>query len=132
MPSRHRSEPGIRMPLSRSTLRRIERDLRGELDSFKLRDGSTYYFEPGGTYSQLFVFDYEVRCGEAPEPPEILRKVCEAEDVRSALAELERARATEVLAAATGPLEEIVDIDALVNERRLAVIEHAPPEDLSE
>jgi hypothetical protein len=116
----------------RSTLKRIERGLRGELDSFRLQNGSTYYFEPGGTYSELFIFDYRVHCGESPDPPEILRKVREAKDVRGALAKLERARATEVLAAATGPLEEIVDIDVLVNERRLAVIEHAPPEDLSE
>jgi len=117
--------------LLRSRLRRIERGLRGELNSFPLRDGSTYFYEPEQVDSDLFVFSYQVRCGEPPEePPEILRKVAEAKDPRGALAKLDLDPGT--LAAANGPLDEVVDLDVLVRERRLVVTRHDPPEDLSE
>lgn len=115
----------------RDRFRRIERGLRGELESFPLRDGGRYFFDPGQAHSALFVFSYQVLCGDQPdEPPEILRRVAEAKDVRGALAKLDLDPGS--LAAAHGPLHEIVELPTLVRERRIVVLEQEPVADLSE
>jgi hypothetical protein len=65
--------------------RRLEQAIRSELSSFQLRDGSRYYYSPGG---ELFLFCYDcLGAGNPPdwpEPPEVLVKLCEAKDVRVA------------------------------------------------
>jgi hypothetical protein len=114
----------------RSWVRRLERGLRGELESFPLQDGSRYYFDPTEADSDLFVFSYRVRCGEPADKPEILRKLCEAKDVQGALTKVKLDPGS--LASANGPLDEVIDLNSLVRERRIVVFEHTPPEDLSE
>jgi hypothetical protein len=75
----------------RTWIKRLERDARGEMGSFELLDGSRYYFDP--LSGVLFLHWCAcIRAGnppEWPEPPEVVRKLCEAKDVRRALDEVE-------------------------------------------
>jgi hypothetical protein len=94
----------------RGRLKRAERDARGDLASFELLDGSRYYFDT--TTPQMFMHFMDcIHAGSAhnwPEPPEVLRKVCEAKDVGAALREV---------GVGFGP--DIYDRDVLIHERRL-------------
>jgi hypothetical protein len=71
----------------RGWVKRLEHAAREDLASFELLDGSRYYFDPASP--ELFLHWYE--CGKVgsahnwPEPPEVMRKVCEANDPRAAL-----------------------------------------------
>jgi hypothetical protein len=71
----------------RGWVKRLEHAARGDVASFELLDGSRYYFDPAG--SELFL--HWIECGTAgnpdkwPEPPERVRKVCEAKDPEKAL-----------------------------------------------
>ncbi len=71
----------------RSWLKRVERAARGNVESFELRDGSRYYFDPASW--ELFM--HWIECGKAgnarnwPEPPEVVRKLTEAKDVARAI-----------------------------------------------
>ena len=98
----------------RGQLRRLRRAVRGELASFELLDGSRYYFDP--LSGELFLHWCDcIRAGNPPdwpEPPEIVRKLCEAKDVRRAL--------DEVAAGGNGAFGTFVyDTEVLINERRL-------------
>jgi hypothetical protein len=68
-------------------LRRMERAARGHLVSFELLDGSLYFHDPQDP--TLFLHWTEcLRAGNPdkwPEPPEVVRKVTEAKDPRTAL-----------------------------------------------
>jgi|SRR5215208_4362384 len=112
-------------------LKKIERALRGTLDSFVLEDGTRYYFDPIETYKEMFLHAYDLQLGDAekwPEPPEVYRKIAEAKDPATVL---ERFRPEDPRRAFVD-VTEIYDTDALVNERRLVPISYDPPEDLSE
>jgi hypothetical protein len=71
-------------------IKRLERDARGEVASFELVDGSRYYFDAASP--TLFMHWYDcVGAGNPsdwPSPPEIVRKLTEAKDVRAALEEV--------------------------------------------
>jgi hypothetical protein len=115
----------------RSWIRRLERDARGHLESFELLDGSTYYYNRVEVYKELFLHAYDLEIGDTdnwPEPPEVYRKMCEAKDPAAVL---ERFRPEDPERAFVN-LGELYDTDALVHERRLVELTHAPPEDLSE
>jgi hypothetical protein len=71
----------------RDKVRRLQKAAEGELASFELLDGSRFYYDP--TSPELFL--HFCNCateGSAhnwPEPPEVVRKLCEAKDVERAL-----------------------------------------------
>jgi hypothetical protein len=115
----------------RGHLKRIEQTFRGMLESFELLDGSTYYYDRLETYKELFLHAYDVQLGEAekwPEPPKVYRKMCEAKDPAAVL---ERFKPEDPARAFVNPAE-LYDTDVLVRERRLVLLTHEPPEDLSE
>jgi hypothetical protein len=115
----------------RSWIRRLERAASEDLDSFELLDGSTYYYDRLETYEELFLHAYDVQLGDADkwaEPPEVYRRMCEARDPAAVL---ERFKPEDPQRAFVN-LAELYDTDALVRERRLVPLTHAPPEDLSE
>src|SRR5919107_3605933 len=114
----------------RSWVKRLERDASEDLACFELLDGSTYYYDRMETYKELFVHAYDVQVGngECPEPPEVYRKLCEARDVAEVLEQLKPEDPERSLV----NLAALYDTDALVNERRLVPLYHAPVEDLSE
>jgi hypothetical protein len=68
----------------RSWLKRLEREAGSEVESFELRDGSLYWFDPLEVAKELFL--HGIECGRAdsleewPEPPEVYFKMCEAKD----------------------------------------------------
>jgi len=115
----------------RNWLRRLERDARGDLESFELLDGSTYFYDPLETYMELFMHACDVQLGEAdkwPEPPEVYRRMCEARDPAAVLERL----GPEEPEGAFVDVSYIFDTNVLVNERRLVLLTHAPVKDLSE
>jgi len=73
----------------RGKLRRLERDARGNLDSFQLEDGSRFYFDP----ASCEVFLHNSACLEAqsggkttfPEPPPVVKAIARARDRAAAL-----------------------------------------------
>ena len=72
----------------RDSLRRLKRELRGNLDSFVLEDGSRYYFDPTSTELIEHVFDCLHAQGEGvpfPEPPEIIKAIARAKNREAAL-----------------------------------------------
>ncbi len=91
-------------------LTKLERAARGELVSFELRDGSRYYYDPATP--DLFMHWYDCACAgnppNWPEPPEVVRKLTEAKDVRAALAEV----------MGDGDDYLTYDTEVLINERR--------------
>jgi hypothetical protein len=75
----------------RGWLKRLERDARGDLESFVLMDGSRYYYNPISGECFLHSMD----CLRAqhygtpyPEPPETLKAITRARDRRAALSQL--------------------------------------------
>jgi hypothetical protein len=79
----------VAIPL-RDKLARLEKTLRGNLESFELRDGTRYYFDRGEAYGQAFLFFSDsmrsAHSGEPrPEPPEVLQAVAGAKDREDAL-----------------------------------------------
>ena len=97
----------------RSWVKRVERAARGDLASFELLDGSTYFYNPA-TW-ELFLHWYEClghrSAHDWPPPPEVIRKLCEARDPEAALGALMDQQGT------FGSL--VYDPDVLINERRL-------------
>jgi hypothetical protein len=115
----------------RSWIRRLERAASEDLESFELLDGSTYYYDRLESYKELFLHACDVQLGDAhkwPEPPEVYRKICEAKDPAAVL---ERLKPDDPARAFVNPAE-LYDTDVLVRERRLVLLTHEPPEDLSE
>ena len=100
------------MPL-RNWIKRIEKAARGNLESFELLDRSRYYFDP--LSGELFLHWCDcIRAGNPPdwpEPPEVVRKLCEAKDVRRAL--------DEVVEGGGAFSTFVYDTEVLINERRL-------------
>jgi hypothetical protein len=101
----------------RSWIKRLERDARGEMASFELLDGSRYYYDR----ASRDVFLHWAECilaGSAhnwPEPPEVVRKLCEAKDVRRALQELTDPESL----GTSGWGCFVYEPEILINERRL-------------
>ena len=115
----------------RNWLRKLERDARGDLESFELLDGSSYYYDPLETYMELFMHACDVQLGDSdkwPEPPEVYLRMCEARDPAAVL---ERFKPEEPEGAFVD-VSYIFDTNVLVNERRLVLLTHAPVKDLSE
>jgi hypothetical protein len=106
----------------RDKLKRLERTAEGELESFELLDGSRYYYDRASP--ELFM--HWVACGGAgsahnwPEPPEVVRKLCEAKDVERAVEQV-RGEGWNCL---------VYDEEILIRERRLVpralVVERDP------
>ena len=72
----------------RDSLRRLKREMRGNLDSFLLADGTRYFYSPTSTDLVIHVFDCCHAQAEGvpfPDPPEIVKAVARAKDRRSAL-----------------------------------------------
>jgi hypothetical protein len=112
-------------------MKRLERDASEGLESFKLLDGSIYYYDRLETSRELFVHACDLQLGMGdkwPEPPEVYRTMCEAKDPAEVL---ERFRPENPQVAFVN-MAELYDTDALVNERRLVPLTHARPGDLSE
>jgi len=105
----------------RDLLKRLERSATGELDSFKLRDGSVFYYNRTETYAALYLFCYDMELATEsdvlPQPPEILHKMCQAEDPAEVL---ERFKPTNPQGAFVD-LSWVYDLDVLVRERRLVL-----------
>jgi hypothetical protein len=116
------------MGINRRLIRRLERDVRGDLDSFELLDGSRYYFDPLRTFEELFLCAYGLQLGQVGEPPELYRKLCEAKDP---VAVLKRLAPENPQHAFVNP-SELYDRDVLINERRLIPCVAEAPEELFE
>ena len=105
-------------------IKRLERGARGNMESFVLEDGSTYYFNPKG--GELYLHAAAcIRAGHEgkpyPEPPAALLALCVARD-RAAAAE-------KVATRGMFPY----DREALVERGKLVPAEWITPvEDLSE
>jgi hypothetical protein len=115
----------------KAQLKRIEQSLRGTLESFVLEGGSRFYYDRLETHKELFLYAYDVQLGDAakwPEPPEVFRKMCEARDPAAVF---ERFKLENFQSAFVDPTQ-VVDVEALVRERRRVPISYEPPEDLSE
>ncbi len=74
----------------RGRVTRLQKAVRGTLDSFELADGSRFWFDPDAAARERFMFlascltaDY--RRKPRPEPPEVLRAVASARDREEAL-----------------------------------------------
>jgi hypothetical protein len=120
----------------KDALRRLRRDASKDLDSFKLRDGSTFYYDRLATHKELYLYAYDVQFGDAdkwPEPPEVFRKMCEAKDPAAILERFKRSYDDPEHAFVN--VAELYDTDVLVRERRLvpllALEQVEPVEDLS-
>ncbi len=70
----------------RGWIKRLERDARGDLASFELLDGSRYYYDTASPVVFMHWYDCLGRNPpDWPEPPEVLKKLCEARDPAGAL-----------------------------------------------
>jgi hypothetical protein len=72
----------------RNKLRRLERAVRGHLESFELEDGRRHYYDR--TTTSLFLhclacIKAQAECKPFPEPPETVRAIARAKDRRAAL-----------------------------------------------
>src|SRR5215218_5716181 len=109
----------------RAWFRRLERAASGDMESFELLDGSTYYYDRLETYKELFLHGYDVQLGDADkwlEPPEVYRKMCEAKDPAAVLEWFEPENPQ---SAFMNPAE-LYDTDVLVRERRLVPFSVGP------
>ena len=115
--------------LRRFWLGRLEKAARGKLESFELRDGSHFFYDPLETYGEMFEHAQDVLLGEPwPEPPQIFVKMCEAKDPQAVLERFEPVNPSRALVDVTA----IYDNDTLIHERRLQPLTHEEPiEDLS-
>ena len=113
----------------RDQLRNLRRAARGHLDSFELRDGSTYYYDYPETTKEMFL--HSLKCHTAdtveewPAPLSIHVKLVEAKDPAAVLRSFDPPGGTQF---ASLPY----DRDALISERRLVPLYTGPIEDLSE
>ena len=95
----------------RDALSRLRREMRGEMESFELMDGSRYYFDP----ASWDLFEHWMECGKAgsarnwPPPPEVVQKLTEAKDVARAIEKV-RGEGWNAL---------VYDEETLIRERRL-------------
>ena len=115
------------MSIRRSTIRRLQQALRGNLESFVLLDDSRYYYDPQEVHKRLFLAAYDLALGKEPEPPELYRKLTQAKDPDAVLKRLE----PESTEAFVNPAA-MYDRDALINERRLVPLVAEEPQELFE
>ncbi len=110
----------------RDALARLRREMRGELESFALADGSRYFYNPMEAHAAVFLHGVKCVTTDSPEdwppPPEVYQKLTEARDPATVLERLTSAEAVEFP----------YDREALVSERRLVPVEYEPTPDLSE
>lgn len=83
---------------ARDRFERLRREMRGELESFELRDGPRFYYDRDAVGREVFLF--VVACMEAqgdacapqgvpvPEPPEVVKAIARAKDRRAAIEEV--------------------------------------------
>ena len=67
----------------RGQLRRLERDARGRLDSFRLEDGTRHYYDPMGAELFLHMCDCLRDQGDGepfPGPPEVVKAIARAKN----------------------------------------------------
>ena len=72
----------------RDRLRNLKRDVRGNMDSFTVEDGTRFYFDPASPELFLHSIDCLHAQGEGkpfPEPPETIKAIARARDRRAAL-----------------------------------------------
>jgi hypothetical protein len=108
----------------RDALKHLRREMRGNLESFELENGSRYYYDPMEVFMAAFL--HGMNCLGAvedwPDPPEVYVKMCEARDPAAVLERLTSAEAVMFP----------YDREALISERRLVPGPHEPAQDLSE
>jgi hypothetical protein len=105
-------------------LKRATRANRKGLDSFALADDSVYYYDPRTVSKELFLYTNDIELGRAAdwdEPPEILRAIAKAKDPAIVLGRFRPANPQAFV-----NLHEVIDINALVHERKVVP---ALPED---
>jgi hypothetical protein len=114
----------------RAWLRRLERRSRRNLASFRLIDGSAYYYAPDQAYVGFILYCYHLGTGFEAEVPEVYRRLEQAADIPAALEQLRPDRPD----LAPHTLEDVFDIEHLLETRELVVREEAlePVADLSE
>ncbi len=76
--------------MAKGRLRKLEKSMRGTMDSFVLRDGQRFFFDKNEAFSQAFLFFSDsLRAdnnGEPrPDPPPILEAISNARDREDAL-----------------------------------------------
>ena len=72
----------------RDSLRRLRREMAGDLDSFVLESGDRYYFDPASLELISHIFDclHAQGAGEPfPEPPPVVRAIARAKHREAAL-----------------------------------------------
>ena len=74
-------------------LDKLQKAMRGNLESFELTDGSRYFYEPEEVGPMLFMhgsncLTADYRSEPRPDPPEILRAIARAKDRRAAVEKL--------------------------------------------
>lgn len=77
----------------KTRLDKLRRDIRGNLGSFLLADGTRHYFNPEASHAVLFrYFTDSMRADHRreprPEPPELLKAVANARDREAALSQV--------------------------------------------
>jgi hypothetical protein len=73
----------------RDWIRRLERGAREDMDSFELRDGTHYYYDPDEISKALYIHAFNAKGGRDPEPPEIHTMACRAKDPVEVLVQVE-------------------------------------------
>ena len=74
----------------RAKVSRLQRAMRGTMDSFELADGGRFYFDPQEVFWVTFKYFTDSMRADwkrepRPEPPELLRAVADAKDRSEAL-----------------------------------------------
>ena len=116
------------MAINRGRIKRLEREARGDSDSFLLLDGSRYWYDAAEAAEELFLHAYHLGLGRMEEPPELYRMLTRAKDPAAVLERLKPESSAEAFVDPSA----LYDRDVLVNERRLVPLVGEPPEDLSE
>ena len=116
----------------RDWIRRLERGAREDMDSFELRDGTHYYYDPDEISKALYRHAVNAKGGRDPEPPEIYTMACRAKDPVEALAQIEGRMMPDKPGLVFATTSELFDTHALICELRLVPIHHDPSPDLSE
>jgi hypothetical protein len=109
----------------RSLVNKLRRDASGELDSFNLTSGKTYYYDHLEASKQMFLHAVYLQEGtQENPPPEIYHKICEATDPGEVLDRFKPENPQRAFV----DLSQLYDREILVNERRLVPSEDAPGE----
>ena len=74
----------------KAKLGKLQKAMRGNLESFELRDGQRYYFDPREAWKITFRFFTDSMTADykrepRPEPPDLLKAVADARDRKGAL-----------------------------------------------